>query len=436
MSSMASMRRFTAVLAKRDFRWFATGYATSRLGTAMAPVATAFAALDVGGADTLGWLMAARILPVVLFLLLGGVLADRFGSRRVMISADVLRCAGQAAFGVLLLVGHPSLTTLLLVVTAVGIGEGVFTPSLPALVPQIADRALLIDANALLGAATSAAQIAGPVLGGLIAGAVTPAAVLLADAASYAVSVVVLIKLKGLRPPSGSRASLVANLREGWTQFAARPWLWVPTVQFCLFNALVWAPFLVLGPLVASTRLGGAGAWGLIMAGYGAGAVLGGALVMNRKPRRPLLVSTLMTFGYAAPMAALAGSLPLAWVCVSAATAGIGSSIGGALSAATKQRLVPLEALGRISAWETVGAFALGPIGLAAAGPVATAVGVSRLLAFSAAWQLATVALILLVPSIRAIRDEPDDAQPLSSEPSASASTTTPEGAAMRGTVR
>lgn len=429
------MRRFTAVLAKRDFRWFAAGYATSRLGSAMAPVATAFAALQVGGADTLGWLMAARILPLVLFLLLGGVLADRFGSRRVMISADVLRCAGQAAFGVLLLAGRPSLATLLLVVTAVGIGEGVFTPSLPALAPQIADRALLTDANALLSVATSAAQIAGPVLGGLIAGAVAPAAVLLADAGTYAVSVIVLVELKGLRPPEGSGASLVSNLREGWSQFAARPWLWVPTVQFCLFNALVWAPFLVLGPLVASTRLGGAGAWGLIMAAFGAGAVLGGALVMNRRPRRPLLVSTLMTFGYAAPLAALAAGLSLASVCVSAATAGVGSSIGGALWAATTQRLVPLEALGRISAWQTVGAFGLGPIGLAAAGPVAAAVGVGRLLAFSATWQLATVALMLFVPSIRTIRDEPD-AQPLSSESSASASTTTPEGAAMKGTVR
>jgi MFS family permease len=142
-----------------------------------------------------------------------------------------------------------------------------------------------------------------------------------------------------------------------------------------------------------------------------------------------------MTFGYAAPVAALAASLPLALVCVGAVAAGVGSSIGGALSAATTQRLVPLEALGRISAWGTVGAFGLGPVGLAAAGPVATAVGVGRLLAFSAAWQLATVALMLLVPSIRTIRDEPD-AQPLSSGSCASASTTTPEGAAMRGTVR
>lgn len=398
------MRRFAAVLAERDFRWFAAGYATSRLGSAMAPIATAFAALAVGGPETLGWLMAARILPVVLFLLLGGVFADRFGSRRVMISADVLRCAGQAAFGALLLAGRPSLAALLIVATAVGVGEGVFTPSLSALVPQIADRALLTDANALLSIATSSAQIAGPVLGGLIAAAVGPAAVLLVDAATYAVSVVVLLKLRGLRPPRGSGTSLVTDLREGWTQFASRSWLWVSTLQYCLFNAFVWAPFLVLGPLVARSRLGGAGAWGLVMAAYGAGSVVGGMLVVRRRPSRPLLVSTLLTFGFAAPLAALAGNLPLAGVCVGGTIAGLGASSGGALASATTQRLVPLEALGRISAWQTVGSFSLGPIGLAAAGPVASVVGVNRLLGFGAAWQVGTVALMLLVPSIRGIR--------------------------------
>jgi MFS family permease len=399
--------RFTAVLAQRDLRWFAAGYATSRLGSAMAPIATAFAALSLGGARTLGWLMAARILPVVLFLLLGGVLADRLGSRRVMIAADVLRCAGQAAFAALLLAGHPSLVALLAIVTAVGIGEGAFTPSLPALIPQITARDRLTEANALLSILASSAQIAGPVLGGLLAAAANPAAVLLVDAASYGVSVVVLLKLHGLRPSGAERASLLRDLCEGWTLFASRAWLWIPTLQFCLFNALVWAPYLVLGPLVAQTRLGGASAWGFIMAANGAGAVGGGLLIARRKPRRPLLVAMAMFACYAAPLAALASPLPLAAVCVGAFVAGLGGSAGGALSSATTQRLIPLEALGRISAWETLGAFALGPIALAAAGPVGSVVGVSRLLAFGAVWQVTSIALTLLVPSVRQIRFEP-----------------------------
>lgn len=402
------MSRFTAVLAESDLRWFAAGYATSRLGSAMAPIATAFAALEVGDASTLGWLMAARILPVVLFLLLGGVLADRLGSRVVMITADILRCAGQAAFAVLLFAGRPSLATLLVCVTAVGIGEGAFTPSLSALVPQLADRELLTDANALLGIATSSAQIAGPVLGGLLAASAGPAAVLAVDAATYAVSVVVLIKLKGLRPPKSARASLIGDLRAGWAQFAARPWLWATTIQFGLFNALVWAPYLVLGPLVAETRLGGAGAWGAITAAFGGGSVLGGLLAMKRTTRRPVLVASLTYFGYAAPPAALAADAPLVVICGAGLVAGLCSSFGGAVFASALQRLVPAEMRGRISAWETVGAFALGPIGLAAAGPVASAVGVAHVLAVGAVWQVASVVVVLLLPSVRTLRYEPE----------------------------
>lgn len=404
-------RGFGAVLAQPDLRWFAAGYTTSQIGSAMAPIATAFAALAVGGARALGWLMAARILPVVLFLLLGGVLADRLGSRSVMIGADVLRCAGQAAFGALLLAAHPALPTLLAIATAVGIGEGAFTPSLPALIPQIAGRERLTEANALLGMAASSARIAGPVLGGLLAAATSPAVVLLADAASYAVSIVVLLKLKGLRPTRAEHGSLLRDLHDGWAHFASCAWLWVPTLQFCLFNALVWAPYLVLGPLVAQTRLGGPSAWGVIMAANGAGAVLGGLLVASSRPGRPLFVATAMTAAYAAPVAALAGRSPLAFVCAGAFVAGLCGSFGGALSSATIQRLVPVEILGRISAWQTLGAFALGPIALAAAGPVGSTVGVTHLLAFSAVWQLASVALTLLVPSVRQIRSEPADAQ-------------------------
>jgi MFS family permease len=404
------MRRFTLVFADRDFRWFAAGFATSQLGSNMAPVATAFAGLSIGGADTAGLLMAVRILPVVLFLLLGGVLADRLGSRKVMIAADIVRCVGQAAFGWLLVGGRPTLGMLLTVVAAAGIGEGVFTPSLPALMPQVVGRERLTDANALLNMATSVAQIAGPVLGGLVAATMGPPVILFADAVTYAVSVAVLLRLKVLRPPRGRRSSFVGDLRQGWAQFASRPWLWASTLQFCLFNAFVWAPFLVLGPLVAQLRLGGPSAWGVILAANGTGAVLGALSITGREPRRPMLIAMALTSGYAIPPAALAVGVgaPLAATCVGVLLAGAMSGISGTLSAATTQRRIPTETLGRISAWQTAGAFALGPLGLAVAGPLGSLVGIRSFLAFGAVWQVATVALMLATPSIRAVRVEID----------------------------
>ena len=396
-----------SALADKDFRWFFTGYLTSKLGSAMAPVATAFAVLHTGvGPGGLGWVMAARIVPVVLLLLLGGVFADRLGGRRVMIASDLVRCAAQAAFGVLLLSGHATLAAMIVAAVLSGIGEGVFSPSLQALVPRLIPEGRRSDANALLSVAVSGAGVAGPALGGVIAavfgGTTGPASVLFVDAGSYAVSIVVLLRLAHVpQPEPGERSTIVRDLRDGWDEFRSRTWLWLTTLQFALFNALVWAPYLVLGPVVAEHRLGGASAWGLVLASNSAGSILGGLALLGRKPKRPFLVSVIATFGYVFTPALLASSLPLVFVCGAAAVTGIGGAVGGALDTTVMQQRMPVEVLGRITAYQTLGAFALGPLGLVIAGPLGSAFGVGAFLAFGAVFQFGTVSLMLALPAVR-----------------------------------
>ncbi|KJY24160.1 MFS transporter, partial [Streptomyces sp. NRRL S-495] len=369
-----------AVLGERDFRWFFVGYATSLVGSSMAPVAVAFAVLgDGGGGTELGWVMAARILPIVLVMLFGGVVADRLGSRRVMLAADVLRCAVQGAFAVLLLTGHARLWAMVALVAVWGLGEGVFLPSLGALVPTLVRREeQLPDANTLLGLARSVSTVAGPALAGVITAGYGPGAVLVIDAVTYGVGALALARLSvappgakaGTEAGAGDREdSMLADLRNGWSAFRSRRWLWVTTVQMGLFNLLVWAPFLVLGPLTAQRELGGARAWGLVMGVYGVGAVLGGLLMLGRRPGRPLAVATVATLGWALPSASLAAGLPLGWTVAAALVAGSGSAVCGSLYESTLQRWVPAEVLARVTAFGGLGAFVLGPLGLAAAGP-------------------------------------------------------------------
>ncbi|MFD8083822.1 MFS transporter [Kitasatospora sp. NPDC059722] len=411
-----------AMLGERDFRCFFTGYATSLLGSAMAPVAVAFAVLG-GGADgsggpggggpgagsaggdgaDLGWVMAARILPVVLVLLAGGVIADRLGSRRVMLASDGLRGVVQALFAVLLATGRAPLWAMVALVAVWGIGEGLFMPGLGALVPGLVRRQELVgDANTLLGMARSVATVAGPALAGVITAVWGPAVVLAADAATYGVGAFALYRLRlAGAAPAGGRESLLADLRAGWSEFGSRPWLWITTAHMGLFNLLVWAPFLILGPLTAQRELGGARAWGAVMAVYGVGAVLGGLLMLGRRPARPLAVATVATLGWALPSAALAGGAALPWVVAGALVAGVGSAVCGTLYGTTMQRWVPPEALGRVTSFGALGAFALGPVGLAAAGPLAGRLGTGTVLALGALWQLGAAVAVLAVPAVR-----------------------------------
>jgi MFS family permease len=395
------------VLAERNFRRFYVGYTTSLLGTAMASVAIAFAVLGSGGTPTgLGVVFAANIVPMIAFMLGGGVLADRLGRRPMMLGADVARCAAQGTLAAVLFAGHPRVWLFVTAAFVVGTGNAFFQPALSGLTVQLAPRGQLGNANALFGMAQPAAQVAGPTLAGILIAATSPAVVIAVDAGSYAASALALAMLRfpDVSATARPRArSLLRDLADGWAEFSARTWLWLVTVQFALFNLLTWGPYLVLGPVLAREYLGGARSWGAVFACYGGGAILGGLLALGRRPRRPLLVATLTTFGFPLPPLALALHLPLAAVAAAALLAGLGSALGGALSNTVTQQHVPAQALSRVSSFSMVGAYAFGPVAFAAAGPMAAVFGARAVLGFGAAWAAFGTLVVLAVPSVRSL---------------------------------
>jgi hypothetical protein len=398
-------------LAGRNFRRFYVGYATSMLGTSMSAVAIAFAVLASGGtATSLGVVFAANIVPMVAFMLGGGVLADRLGRRPVMLTADVARCAAQGTLAAALFLGRPHLWLFVAAAFVVGTGNAFFSPALSGLPVQLAPRDQLGNANALFGIVAPAAQVAGPALAGIVIAAGSPGAAIAVDAGSYAVSAVALALLSF---PAAGRAtaprSPLRDLADGWAEFAAHAWLWLQTLQFTLFNLLTWGPYLVLGPVLARDYLGGARAWGAILASYGGGAIIGGLLALGRRPRRPLLVSTVTTLGFPLPPLALALHLPLAAVAAGALLAGAGSAFGGAIATTVTQQRLPADVLSRVGSFNLVGAFAFGPLAFIAAGPVAAAVGAGTVLGFGAAWAVFGTLAVLAAPSIRNLtwRDVP-----------------------------
>ena len=219
-----------------------------------------------------------------------------------------------------------------------------------------------------------------------------------------------MLALASLRLPAArmhAGHSYLEDLREGWAEFRGRRWLVITTVQFTLFNLLTWGPYLLLGPVLSRDYLGGAGAWGAIMASYGGGSVLGAMAALGRNPRRPMIAATVATFGYGVPCALLALRAPVAAVAAGALVAGAGAALGGTFAAAAEQQQLPPGVLGRVSAFQTVAAFAFGPVAFAAAGPVAALVGARALLGFGAAWSTLSSAVVLAMPAVRAVTAPP-----------------------------
>ncbi len=401
---MVGATNWIGALKERNFRVFFIGQAASQIGTGMAPVAIAFAVLEHGSASDVGYVLAAETLPLVLFLLIGGVIADRFSRRLVMLGSDVLRFAAEAALAVWILVGTPPLWGFLVLAGLLGIGMAFFTPAMTGLVPQIVDETNLQQGNALNGLAESGGGIVGPVLAGIIIATSGPGWAVLVDALSYLLSVVSLAMVRAdwssIRPSD----TFLVLMRQGWDQFWSRTWLWVVVVQASVVNMLIYAPFFVLGPVVSKEHLGGATAWGIILAALGAGAMVGGTVMLRVHPRRPLLVAVMTTLLWAVPLLALAFPVSILAIAVGAFLSGGSMSVFGALWNTTMQREIPPEVLSRVSAYDWFGSLVFLPLGMAIVGPLSTSLGTATVLVAVAVLTVIVTAGVLLVPSVTGLR--------------------------------
>ena len=393
------------VLGERNFRLFLSGHATSLVGAAMVPVALTFAVLQEGRpASHVGYVLAAETLPLVVLLLAGGVVADRLSRRTVMVGADVVRCVSELLLAALVITDSPPLWVFMVLAGVIGAGQAFFNPALTGLLPLVAGPGGLQQANALKGVASSTGQILGPAAAGLIVAAGGAGWAIAVDGATYAVSALCLSRLRLPAVATRERESVGTQLSAGWTEFRTRTWLWVIVAQSGLFHLLVYAPFMVLGAVVANSTAGGATAWGFILTAQGAGAILGGLAVLRTRPRRPLVTATIGTFAFTAPVALLALRAPTATIAAAAAVSGVGSAVFNTLWDTTLQQHIPTDVLSRVSAYDWLGSVALIPLGYALTGTLTGTLGVTGTLWLAVAWSVVGSAAALAVPAVRHLR--------------------------------
>src|SRR5688572_107412 len=232
------MRRSVAPLREREFRLLFAGRITSLLGSAVAPVALAFAVLDLTGSPTsLGIVLAARMIPQVIFLLVGGIVADRLPRQLVMVGANVASGLAQLAVAALLLTGVAELWHLIVLQLVAGASSAFFFPASAGIVPQTVPATVLHEANVLLRLSMSSTQIVGAAAGGVLVAAVGSGWALAFDGATYLVAA---LFLGAIRIPAAARieaSNMLAELREGWREFSSRTWLWTIVVAFGFMNA-------------------------------------------------------------------------------------------------------------------------------------------------------------------------------------------------------
>ena len=413
--------------AGRNYTLLTTAAVATGLGGSGALIAAAFAVLDTGGdSGDVGLVAASRTLPLVVFLLVSGALADRVPRHRVMVAANALSCVSQAAFAVLVLAGEPRLWQMMLLAALGGTGHAFFGPAAEGMLMSTVSGEQAGRAFAVFRMAMQGASLGGAALGGALVAVVGPGWVLAVDAAMFAVAGALRSFLDVSHiPPRVPGGGMLADLRDSWREFIGRPWLWSIVVAFSVANAVVGAADGVYGPLVARDSLGGAGPWGLALAAFGAGTV-GGALLMTRwKPRRLLLAGMLCIFPLALPSAALAVPVPVGVLCVVMFVAGATVEVFGVSWMTALHQEIPEEKLSRIAAYDWLGSIALMPVAAAAAGPAESAFGRTTALWGCAALVVLVTAGALCVPEVRNLRRR--TGSPAHGEPEAADRSTDPE---------
>jgi MFS family permease len=399
--------RALGVLREGSFARYLGAITVSTLGSGISQVALAFAVLDFGGATDLGIVLLAREIPMIAFLLVGGVFADRVRRRTILVGSDVVKGCAQLGTAILLFSGAADVWNVALIQVVFGSAAAFSRPATLGLIREAVSDERLQEANALAGLSRNVLQIAGPAIGALIVTAGSPAWALAADAASFFASALLTASMR-LGPTIRLAAtSIVGDLRGGWNELVARPWAVAMIVSFGLFQLTFFPAVFVLGPLVAKDALGGAGAWGALLSVNSAGAVLGGLAALRLRVRRPLVVCQLAVIPAGLLVIALAAPAPILLLGILSALSGAGFAFGGTLWETALQRNVPVHALSRISSFDWLGSVALNPLGYALIGPIAAVVGMSSTLALAGTLNIATLVVVVLLPSVRAITTTP-----------------------------
>jgi MFS family permease len=392
----------------RDFRLLFVGQFVSLFGDGLFAVALSFAVLDATGSRAdLGYVLAAGALPLVGFVLIGGVWADRVSRRKLMLASDGLRMAVQFVLAVLIGTGHATLPAFIGLYAVYGVAMAFFSPASTGLIPELLPEDALRRANGLLGITRSVTAIAGAAVGGVLVDTIGPGTAIAGDSATFAVSAIALALMHAGRSPSATRNPFLHELAEGWREVRSRRWVWMTILNFSFFLMLYVAPFEVVGPIVAKESLGGATAWGLISASFAVGMAVGGAVVILVRLRRPMLFASIL-FGVSSfsPLL-LAFTAPVGLICGAYALEGVGVGILATTWDTALQREIPADVLSRVSAWDWMGSLSGMPLGLALTGPLIALVGERHVLFGMTACAVGLTAWMLLAPDIRRIGARP-----------------------------
>ena len=393
------------VLREREFRLLWLGQTASTIGDRLVFVALALYVTEIGTPTDVGLVLAAHAFPLVAFVLLGGVWADRLPRHKVMVATDLIRFSAHALLATLIFTGAVEIWHIVVIEAVFGAAEAFFRPAYTGLMPQTVPEDLLQEANAATSLVNTVAEFAGPAFATALVLGVGAGWAFALDAATFVVSAAFLIRLRPRRRGEAkASASLLVELREGWTEFRARTWVWATVAIFSFLLIFALAPYVVLGATVAEDVYGSRGFYGVLAAAMGLGTIAGALIGMRWRPERPILAAMGVNLGWPVAIVVFAAGAPRLPLVALFVLAGIGLSLFEVWWHTTMAQRIPPHALSRVSSYDWMGSLALLPLGYVLAGPIGEAVGPAEVMMIGGSIGVVIASLGFAIGDVRQLR--------------------------------
>jgi MFS family permease len=391
--------------AIRPFRKLLLARFISNYGNGLAPIALAFGVLGLKGATAsdLSIVMASQMFPLVVFMLFGGVIADRYPRALIVGVSDIVLSAFVVLNGVSFLDGQASILSLSAVAFVGGTLAALWWPAFSGLVPEVVPEHLLQSANSAIGLGSNMSNIAGTVTGGIVVANFGAGWGLIGDGLSFLFAGILVFQLRGFgstRNQNEHSPSVLQDLVHGWREFISRSWVVAVVAGYSIVAMLMESVFAVVGPVYAKNLLGGAKPWSWIMGALATGMLCGVLVSLRARPRRPLVVGLGAQVAFGVWLLSMALSNSLGLICLAAFFAGVAMDFFMVLWQTAMQSNIPRASLSRVTSYDAFGSLALAPLGLVVAGPLVARFGsVLTLLLFSAMFFVSLFAMFC-VPGV------------------------------------
>jgi MFS family permease len=379
----------------------------------MLPVALSFTILELlHSATDLGLILGAEALTMVLAILFAGVLADRVPRKWLLVVSDGLFGASMLASGIIAVFAVRQLSYYVLAAVLIGFADALFVPAFEGWAQQAIPPGKRQQANAVRSVYRNLGSIAGPFFAALLVAVISVPLALTIAGIFPLVGGVIFVKMPSGSSTGGRTTSLLDELRSGWGAFRSRTWIWAIDLQFALWHVVIWAPLMVLGPVLAERYYHGATSWAFIWAGVGMGGVAGGVIAFKYHPRFPVRTGTIAMVTLMPVMVLLAFHANIWLTSAAAIIGGAGLELFGALWSYSFQTHVPSNVISKVASFDFLASVGFLPIGLALAVPMSHLVSIEGVFLIGGGYLVISAVIVLLVPSVRRLPRTPPPITP------------------------